>query len=209
MLLEEHGRTFATELLHYACGKWSGGRSEADSIYREITEGRDVGAAQRTYSSCGDLAHWLLFRMGCRSAFVNRKEHLGWKTGANVSSLAFCKLAEDALPDDVYKAGDILIIWSRADTTDAHVMIALEHLPPKLISAEYGQPGGAIREHTLSTPGVVGKRKIHKVLRLMRVLEDAEQNQLLREPDYTILPLAQAYAAAFAVAAGSAPTARV
>jgi len=198
MLREEHGRTFATELLNFACGKWSGGRSENDAVYREVTEGRDVGAAQKNYSSCGDLAHWLLFRMGCRSPFVNRKEHLGWRPGMNVSALAFCKLAEEPAPDDVYGAGDILIIWSKPDATDAHVMVVLEHQPPKLVSAEYGQPGGAVREHMLLEPLLIGRRKVHKVLRLMRMLEDAEQNQHLNEPDFTTLPLAQAYAAAFA-----------
>jgi hypothetical protein len=209
MLREEDARAFVTELLNFACGKWSGGRSEADAVYRQVTENRDIGAAQRTYSSCGDLAHWMLFRMGCRSPFVNRKEHLGWRTGVNVSALAFCKLADDSDATDVYAAGDILIIWSKPDATDAHVMVVLDHQPPQLVTAEYGQPGGAIREHTLHAPLLVGHRKIHKVLRLTRVLSDAEQNQHLNEPDYTALPIAQAYAAQFAPREETAPTAPV
>jgi len=207
MLLEENARTFATEFLNFACGKWSGGRSENDAVYRQVTEGRDVGAAQKNYSSCGDLAHWLLFRMGCRSLFVNRKEHLGWRTGMNVSALAFCKLAEEPASDDAYAAGDVLIIWSKADATDAHVMVVLEHRAPKLVAAEYGQPGGAVREHLLLEPLLVGHRKVHKVLRLMRVLADAEQNQHLAEPDFTALPIAQAYAAEFAQSVGAGPNA--
>ncbi|MGC4089091.1 MAG: hypothetical protein QM756_14650 [Polyangiaceae bacterium] len=208
MLLEEHARTFAAEFLNYACGRWSGGRDENDPVYRVVTESRDVGAAQKSYSSCGDLAHWLLFRMGCRSDFVNRQEHHGYKIGRNISSLAGCSLAEDAKPEDVYQTGDVLIIWSRPDTSDAHVMVVLEHQPPRLVSAEYGQPGGAVRDRSLVKAGQVGQRQIQRVLRLMRVLTDAEQHQQLKEPDYTALPLAQAYAAQSAgVANGSAPTA--
>jgi hypothetical protein len=198
MIEERILRTFATELLYYACGKWSGGRSESDPIYREVTESRDVGKAQKSYSSCGDLAHWLLYRLGCRSRFVNRKEHQGWAAGMNVSRLAFCHVAEDPSPNDRYRAGDILIIWSKPDTTDAHVMVALDHreLEPGitvLTSAEYGQPGGAVREHVIKQPLVVGKRTIHRILRLPTVLRAAEEQRLLTEPDYTVLPRAQGY----------------
>lgn len=198
MIEEAVLRTFATELVVYACGKWSGGRSESDPVYREVTENRDVGAAQASYSSCGDLAHWLLYRLGCRSRFINRKEHQGWAHGMNVSRLAFCNAAEDASPDDLYEAGDILVIWSKPDTTDAHVMVALSHrqIEPGLwllTSGEYGQPGGAIREHVVRQPLVVGKRTIHRVLRLHRALAAAESQRLLTEPDYTMLPRAQGY----------------
>jgi hypothetical protein len=195
MLSEDNARAFATELLNYACGKWTGGRSENDPVYQKITEGRDVGALQKSYSSCGDLAHWLLFRLGCRSAFVNRKEHDGWMIGGNVSRLTASALADDAKPDDIYEAGDVLVIWSNPQGTDAHVMVTLEHQGSTLTSAEYGQPGGAVRVHELSKPGWVGQRKIKKVLRLMKVMKDAEAHDLLLEPDYTTLPIAQAYAA--------------
>jgi hypothetical protein len=74
-------------------------------------------------------------------------------------------------------------------------MVTLEHQGSTLTSAEYGQPGGAVRVHELSKPGWVGQRKIKKVLRLMKVMKDAEAHDLLLEPDYTTLPIAQAYAA--------------
>jgi hypothetical protein len=193
-------REFATQLLNYACAKWTGGRDEDDPVYREVTENRDVGAMQRSYSSCGDLAHWVLFRLGCRSQFLNRQEHRGWKPGKNVSLLAFSPVAENAQPSDRYAAGDVLIIWSKEDGTDAHVMVALSHEPGDdeqssvLTCAEYGQPGGKVIVHRMKEPLMVGRRKIRKVLRLSRVLSDADAQQLLVEPDYTTLPKAQAYA---------------
>lgn len=186
-------RKFAIELVSYACGRYSGGRGENDAVYKSVTEGRDVGAQQQSYSSCGDLAHWLLYRLGSRERFINRKEHLGWQSGLNVSKLAFSPLTDDASAADVYLAGDILIIWSKPDATDAHVMVVLEHEGQRLLSGEYGQPGGKVREHQLVQPGLVGTRKIHKVLRLEKVLKDSDQHAALVEPDYTTLPLAQAY----------------
>jgi hypothetical protein len=132
--------------------------------------------------------------MGCRSPFINRKELGGWRVGQNVSALVSAKVAETATPDDVYQAGDILVIWSKPDATDAHVMVALSHDGTTLNSAEYGQPGGAVRAHPWQKPGWVGQRQIHKVLRLMAVMQDAEAAGKLVEPDYTALPIAQAYA---------------
>jgi len=194
MFSDDIAQTFATTLLNYACGRWTGGRSENDSVYAQVTEGRDVGAMQARYSSCGDLAHWLLFRMGCRSAFINRKEHLGWQVGQNITALVSAKVAENASETDRYAAGDVLIIWSKPDGTDAHVMTVLSHDAKTLTTAEYGQPGGAYREHPWTKPGWIGQRKVHKVLRLLKVMQDAEAQDKLFEPDYTALPIAQAYA---------------
>lgn len=199
MIDESILRAFAAELVSYACGRWTGGRSEDDAVYREVTEDRDRGPAQRAYSSCGDLAHWLLYRLGCRSRYVNRKEHQGWVPGVNVSRLAYCAVADAATDDDRYFAGDVLIGWSRPDTTDAHVAIALEHreIEPGrwlLVSGEYGQPGGAIREHLLRAPRALGVRRVERVVRLDVALRAAEQQRLLTEPDYTLLPRARAYA---------------
>lgn len=194
MFSEDSARGFATEFLSYACGRWTGGRSENDPVYQQVSEGRDVGSMQKAYSSCGDLAHWLLFRMGCRSAFINRSEHLRWRTGQNISALVNASVAENASEADRYAAGDVLIVWSKPDGTDAHVMAVLSHDAATLTSAEYGQPGGAFRVHPWAKPGWIGQRKIQKVLRLMKVMQDAEANGKLVEPDYTTLPIAQAYA---------------
>jgi hypothetical protein len=204
MMDENTIRAFANELVSYACGRWTGGRSEDDPVYQQVTEGRDVGAARRTYSSCADLAHWLLYRLGSRVDFINRKEHNGWKVGVNVSALAFSPVAEVATETDQYQAGDVLVIWSKPDGTDAHVMIALEHSGSTLVTGEYGQPGGAVREHHLAQPLLVGRRKIHRVLRLQRVCQVSEQQHKLNEPDYTTLPLAQVYVSEHAPRRGMA-----
>lgn len=68
---------FVGQLLSYACGRFDSGRNEDDPIYQGVTEGRDVPPFREKYSSCGDLAHWLLFRLGSRLEMINRKEHLG------------------------------------------------------------------------------------------------------------------------------------
>lgn len=195
MIDEKIVRDFAAELIRYACGQYTGGRAEDDPVYKRITESRDVGAMQQSYSSCGDLAHWLLFRLGCRARFVNRKEHRGWRSGANVSALAFSPVAQDAKPTDHYRAGDVLIIWIRSDATDAHVLVALEHTQDMLVSGEYGQPGGAVRVHHLTRPGFIGQRKIQKVIRLDRALAYSDEQGQLVEPDYTTLPEAALYLA--------------
>ena len=96
MFSEQIARAFASEFLNYACGRWTGGRTESDAVYQQISEGRDVGAMRASYSSCGDLAHWLLFRMGCRSPFINRNEHLGWRVGQNISALIGASVADSA-----------------------------------------------------------------------------------------------------------------
>jgi hypothetical protein len=194
MFSEHIARAFASEFLNYACGRWTGGRAPGDAVYRQITEGRDVGALRESYSSSGDLAHWLLFRMGCRSPFINRREHLGFRVGQNVSLLVGESVAESTNETDLYRAGDILVIWSMPNAADAHVMVVLSHDATTLTSAEYGQPGGAFRAHPWLRPGWVGPRAIHKVLRLMNVMQGAEANGNLLEPDYTTLPIAQAYA---------------
>src|SRR6186713_653784 len=79
-------RTIATHLLDYAvCG--DRGRNESDKVYDSITEHRDRGVMRAKYSSCGDLGHWLVYRLGCRETWVNRAENGGWRVGLNVNLL--------------------------------------------------------------------------------------------------------------------------
>jgi hypothetical protein len=61
------------------------GRKCSDPVYQAIVEKRDKGPG---YSSCGDLAHWLLTRLGCRDTRLNRKELYGFVYGVNVSRLS-------------------------------------------------------------------------------------------------------------------------
>jgi hypothetical protein len=182
-------RALAAELVEYACGG-AGGRSEADPVYQAVTEGRDVGAMQARYSSCGDLAHWLLYRLGVRLPFVNRAEHLGWTSGANVSRIAFANVAEsDPRQNAHYLPGDIGIVWSKPEGTDAHVFVILEDAQPSaLLVGEYGQPGGHVRARAIGYESGrlrIGSRTLRRVLRLDRVLDAADEADALVPPELT------------------------
>ena len=154
------------------------GRHEGDDIYIAVTEGRDHGKA---YSSCGDLAHWLLYRLGVRTSYVNRAEHRGWRNGQNISWLAFGPIARKPTAVDQYFTGDILLIWNREDGTDAHALVVRNHNDVELLTAEYGQPGGASRRRTL-LDGKVGTRKVQRVIPFEDVLRHANDSGKLIEP---------------------------
>ena len=181
-------RALAIELVEHACGG-SVGRAEADPVYQAVTEGRDSGAMQQRYSSCGDLAHWLLFRLGVRLPFVNRAEHRGWTSGVNVSRLAFHALADVDPRGARFSPGDIGIVWSKPEATDAHVFVILEDAQPQaLLVGEYGQPGGHVRARSIGYDGGllrIGSRSLHRVLRLDRVLDAADKAGALAPPELT------------------------
>jgi hypothetical protein len=154
-------RKRAVAWLQYACL----GNPPLDSVrHLEIKEGR-VG---KGYSSCGDLAHWVLYRIGVRSPWLNRKEHTGWVCGVNVSRLV---AHADAYRGQLLEAGDVIVIandWPRG--RDAHVVCIIETLEPGLLAtAESGLPGNGWQNRTLPM-----KRKIRVVLPLAKVLEEAE-----------------------------------
>lgn len=154
-------RAAAVALCEYACGG-AAGRSKDDDIYKEITEGRDgPGPQQRKiYSSCGDLAHWLYFRLGIREPWVNRSGNGAfgpWKPGLNVGQLwgNACPI-DQAPPDDPNwrpGAGDVVLIWNTG--FDAHVMVSLGVDGPNLRTANYGAGGMS----PLASPGskIAGK----------------------------------------------------
>ncbi len=183
--LEEY-RALADLLLFYACG--INGRGEKDPVYVSVTEGRDTTPG---YSSCADLGHWLHYRLGLRGSWINRKEHKGWKVGMNVSRLAYSPIA-DSFPQEPYECGDIGIIWSLPDTTDAHVLVFRGALPSGYATAEYGQPGGALKDRKV-VGGLIGKRRIHRILRLQEAIDTCAGSGALVEPDKKILRLAIDY----------------
>lgn len=174
-------RCAAAALVNYACNGGKG-RDESDEIYKDVTEGRDIGKQQASYSSCGDLGHWLLYRLGVRESWVNRKEHGSYRIGRNVSNLCWSPCPSMApLPAQRFDAGDILVVYNRDDSRDAHVLVALEHRDGVLLSGDYGQPGGALRTRELRD-GKVGGRKIRHVLTLPMALSGA-----LEQPDWALL----------------------
>jgi hypothetical protein len=181
-------RLHVKPLLDWAC---AGGKlDERHPHYTAVTEGRDP--ANPKYSSCGDLAHWELFRLGCRQHWVNRKEHLGWGVGQNVSRLAFgapTSVRRTPRAGARFETGDVLIVWNKADGTDAHVMVVYEFAfsPLRLVVAEYGQPGGHIAERKLTVREgelYVGSRQIQRWMPLALALTDAAERGLLEPPSF-------------------------
>lgn len=142
-------RLAAVALVHYACGPaprapGRGWRSKNDPVYLEVVEGRDVGPRRKRYSSCADLAHWLVFRLGVRAHWINRDEHRGFKDVVNLSRIAYCPEAETPRRiDHAFEPGDLLVLWNRADTSDAHVNVCLEHdtTARQLLTGDYGASG--------------------------------------------------------------------
>jgi hypothetical protein len=164
-------------LLDWAC--IGGTTDERHPNYVEVTEGRDVAAG---YSSCGDLAHWLLYRMGCRQEWVNRKEHRGWAVGKNISLLAFVaplSCRRSPFPGIRAEPGDIFIQWDHPGGEDAHVFLCRrdQPLPGQMTVAEYGQPGGHIRDKYVSGRNgyLYSGRRIQRWLPLHLCITDAAE----------------------------------
>jgi hypothetical protein len=199
-------RQTARELLEFAGQDSEHGRPFADPIYRAIVEGRQDRwiKAGRFYSSCGDLSHWLLFRMGIRAAYVNRDEHRGWRNTQNITLLATHNLyggnpvAKRATPDDVYETGDILIVGMQSIVSSEHAICVLDHDPERgiLRTCEYGQPHGVLAERhlvlksaergkgqALYVKGKYKDRQIDSVLRLYDALNHGAENNELTEPE--------------------------
>lgn len=129
------------------------GRRPPDAIHEWITEGRRTqwerahAAGHRwaqgvPYSSCGDLAHWMLMCLGCRDELViNRGDDggvKGWVPGPNISRLVGSRFyVKSGEPEP----GDILHV-AQPD----HVAVLLERVSDdQLVTADYGQPYGRRR----------------------------------------------------------------
>ena len=151
-------RNRALDLLDYAC---AGEYPVGSERYLEITEGRHG----KGYSSCGDLAHWLYYRLGFGCPWVNREANGGWRCGHNVSLLV--SQSEPYAGGTLY-AGDVIIIANEWPSgRDAHVVCIREQLSrDMLLTSESGLPGNGNRLRELPM-----KRKIRVVLPLARILE--------------------------------------
>jgi hypothetical protein len=138
------------------------GVTEKSERYQLVTEGRDKGP---NYSSCADLAHWLLYRLGVRSKYLNRAEDSGgWEMGRNVSNLAFGPDAKEPTSGGIPRCGDIWIIWSKPNGTDAHVLVVDElEDDHTLHSWEYGQAPMSLK---FWKPNTVEGKHAKRALRL-------------------------------------------
>ena len=168
-LLHEY-RKRAVEWLEYAC---AGSPPKDSPKHLMVKEGRKV----KIYSSCADLAHWLYFRLGVRSEFINRDEHNGWKTIVNVS-----RLVSHSVPyvGQRLEGGDVIVIANKWPSgKDAHVICIVDQLANDLLAtAESGLPGNGLQTRKLPMA-----RKIRVVLPLEKVLSEAEANGLLVPPE--------------------------
>lgn len=173
-------RKVAVRWLEWACR--GGEIRETDERYIGVTEGRDTGAMRGKYSSCGDLAHWMLYRVGIRNYWVNRDENRGWRVGSNISLLTWTAPAKMPGIGAQYDGGDIVIIWSRQDTRDAHAVCIIDRIGDTLLTAEYqtllnnGQPGGALHERQIRAANgreYIGRRAIMSHLSLRDALMEA------------------------------------
>lgn len=198
MLPESDTRDMARKLLEFA-GAGPVGRPQTDPAYLAITEGREAKGTHYG-TSCGELPHWLLFRLGVRSAFINRNEAHGWRPGVNIAALAFAPMVKVCTPGDQYRPGDVVFIWEKPDTTDAHAMCVIEHdtSTQVLLVAEYGQPGGHLATHQLKlgTDMAAGRprsalfcggRALQRWVPLTAALAYADAHGELRAPDLACL----------------------
>lgn len=179
-------RDHAARWLRWACGPGSG-YHESHVVYQRVTEGRDRPPWPNAYSSCGDLAHGMLEQLGVRLPLVNREALGTYRSGKNVSLLAYAAQARAPRPDDRYEAGDIVIVWDILTgpkaTTDAHVICCLDefHEQGIILTAEYGRPGGELvtsgieRVIEKSEPVThIRRRTVQRVLPLEAVIEAAQ-----------------------------------
>lgn len=184
----------AVALCEHACG-YEHGRDKGESVYIEVTEHRDgPGLKQREgYSSCGDLAWWLLYRLGLRKPWMNRAANSTYNIGMNVADLTGCPVVESGPFSSDYspQPGDILEIWNSPTTRDAHVCVVLAPAKDGILrTANYGaggmnaslHPGANIADSAYVRSGdhwLIGKQK----RRLQRVIPLAAM-----VPLFTALP---------------------
>lgn len=155
-------REAAVALARYAVND-SRGRDVGDPVHEWITEGRrtqyerayDAGLDWAInmscgYSSCGDLAHWLLMCLGVTDeTIVNRGDDggdLAWRVSQNISMLRYSPVYVDfretlVLPE----SGDIVHVSGDMPGSD-HVCVLLDTPDPwQWVTADYGQPHGCLR----------------------------------------------------------------
>lgn len=150
----------------------SSGVTVDDVVYRAVTEGRDPGPR---YSSCPDLADWLLRRLGVVSPWINREEVRGqgkFAWGMSVSMLAgklwgasgCCPTARKPHDGERLLRGDIAIVWNHPQGHDAHVFVVDDWNTEDGIAYCWDYGGGAMKpEHY--RPGMIEGRRTQKHLK--------------------------------------------
>jgi hypothetical protein len=116
-----------------------------DTIFSYVTQGRQ---RFKGYSSCGDLAHFVLYAMGCTDKrILNRTDaELGtsWEVGKNISKLVSGAKALECwrtLQDGLPQKGDIVLIGDFSKKQMEHVCVVKEWLEggTPVTTYDYGQ----------------------------------------------------------------------
>ena len=131
------------------------GRGVGDPVHEWVTEGRRLADEQRRsqgvhedpYSSCADLAHWLLMCLGCQDErVINRSDDGGtvpWQIGANISRLVGSPWYVPAnRPGTFPKPGDIFHVCNDPGTEHIAILEDVDLTNSNLQSFDYGQPYG-------------------------------------------------------------------
>jgi len=147
-------RFAAIALARYAVND-AEGRDLGDPVHEWVTEGRRARNEARKkkageppdYSSCGDLAHWMLYCLGCRDDRINREEHKKWRVQVNLSLLRESPwYVRAGSPMSGPSLGDIILVANRDDGKDAHVAVLISIEDSKQwVTSDYGQPYGRRR----------------------------------------------------------------
>jgi len=171
------------------------GRKAGDPVHEEVTEGRRAQyerAVQRGdtwavnmaagYSSCGDLAHWLLRCLGVRDErWINRSDDYGdipWMPTVNLDRLVRSPWYVAYQPWTLPALGDILHVRS-----PDHVAVLTRVIDSsQWVTCDYGQPHGLERVCQLrDVPGglqvrgrrLVGWVSLRRVVELGALVESA------------------------------------
>lgn len=186
-------RKVAVAWLEWACGAPLSAVAEEHPRYRVVTANLDPGSRgihPDPFSSCALLGHWMLLRVGVRLPWLDHPSApSGWRSDGGVLSRLVAPPVGGNRCGSVWdgrslEGGDIVIIANRWPSgRDAHVVCTIDQVDGALCTAEYGQPGGALRTHNGFDGKRIGKRLIRTVLPLEAVLADALQSGALVEPD--------------------------
>lgn len=157
-------RDLALALAAYAVNDGQG-RDAGDPVHELVTEGRTLANEQRRakgspevpYSSCTDLATWVLTSMGCTDeSLINRSDDGGripWQIGASLPRLVRAPSYQQAAAGGAPAPGDILFLTDRG----GHVAVlrVWDELAGLATTDDYGQPYGRRRHRTLRRQGGV------------------------------------------------------
>jgi hypothetical protein len=166
------------------------GRDESDPFYKVVTENRDgpTPKLRAKYSSCADLAHWMLRCLGVRADWLNRNDDGDahpWRNGVNLNwlcpppigkcALAHSKLVADPAPGDVF-------VESNQFGGHVFCVIAYDAEADMLTTAEYGQPGGKRKRR-----GGFKAAFARHPLSHLRLVDVLASGAVTEPPDYAIV----------------------